>query len=92
MEEWLGQCDGSRDCLWDGINRPNTHHIVRCGVSESLCSWAQEFGYGGRNGAGATMQSMARLTMQRPGVGNMKGQIRHIENKYSVSSQDLGSL
>ena len=73
-------------------NKPNIRHNVRYGVSKSLCSWAHEFGHGGRNGAGATMQSMATLTMQRPGVGNMKGQIRHIENKYSVSSQDLGSL
>ena len=37
-----------------GINKPNICHIVRYGVPESLCSWAQEFGRGGRNGAGAT--------------------------------------
>ena len=37
-----------------GINKPDIHHIVRYGVPESLCTWAQEFGRGGRDGGGAT--------------------------------------
>ncbi len=37
-----------------GINKPDIRHIVRYGVPESLCTWAQEFGRGGRDGGGAT--------------------------------------
>ena len=37
-----------------GINKPDIRHIVRYGVPESLCTWAQEFGHEGRDGGGAT--------------------------------------
>jgi len=37
-----------------GINKPGICHIVRYGVPESLCTWAQEFGRGGRESGGAT--------------------------------------
>jgi len=48
-----------------GINKPDIRHIVRYGVPESLCTWAQEFGRGGRDGSGATatiLYSMATST------------------------------
>lgn len=37
-----------------GIDKPDIRHIVRYGVPESLCSWAQELGRGGRDGKPAT--------------------------------------
>ena len=37
-----------------GINKPDTKHIVRYGVPENICSWAQELGRGGWSGEPAT--------------------------------------
>ena len=37
-----------------GIDKHNIRHIVRYSVPESLCSWAQELGRGGRDGQPAT--------------------------------------
>ena len=37
-----------------GINKPDIHHILRYGVPESLFTWAQEFGCGGKDGGDAT--------------------------------------
>ena len=33
-----------------GINKPNIRHIIRYGVPENICSWAQELGRAGRDG------------------------------------------
>ena len=33
-----------------GINKPDIRHIVRYGVPENVCSWAQELGRAGRDG------------------------------------------
>ena len=33
-----------------GINKPDIRHIIRFGVPENLCSWAQELGRAGRDG------------------------------------------
>lgn len=37
-----------------GIDKPHIRHIVRYSVLESLCSWVQELGRGGRDGKLAT--------------------------------------
>ena len=37
-----------------GINKHDIRHIVRYGVPENLCTWAQELGRGGRDGQPAT--------------------------------------
>jgi len=36
-----------------GIDKPDIHHIIRLGVPENICSWAQELGRAGRNGQSA---------------------------------------
>ena len=36
-----------------GINKPNICHIIRYGVPENICSWAQELGRAGRDGSPA---------------------------------------
>ena len=33
-----------------GINKFDIRHIIRFGVPENLCSWAQELGHAGRDG------------------------------------------
>lgn len=33
-----------------GIDKPDTRHVIRNGVPESLLSWAQELGRAGRDG------------------------------------------
>ena len=33
-----------------GIDKPDIQHIIRIGVPENICSWAQELGRAGRNG------------------------------------------
>jgi len=37
-----------------GINRKDVRHIIRNGIPESISSWAQELGRGGRDGLPAT--------------------------------------
>ena len=32
-----------------GINKPDIRHIIRYGVPENMCSWAQELGRAGRD-------------------------------------------
>ena len=33
-----------------GINKPDIRHVIRFGVPENLCSWAQQLGRAGRDG------------------------------------------
>ena len=33
-----------------GINKPNIRHIIRYGVLENICSWAQKLGRAGMQG------------------------------------------
>ena len=37
-----------------GIDKPDIQHIIRLGVPENICSWAQELGRAGRDGRSAT--------------------------------------
>ena len=54
-----------------GIDNQDIRHIVRYGVPESLCSWAQELGRGGRDGhpATATILYAARQLQTRQNRG-----------------------
>ena len=58
-----------------GIDKPDIQHIIRLGVPENICSWAQELGRAGRNGqfAVATIfYSISQiLMMEEHGSGNM---------------------
>ena len=36
-----------------GIDKPDIQHIIRLGVPENICSWAQELGRAARNGQSA---------------------------------------
>ena len=51
-----------------GINRKDVRHIIRNGVPESICSWAQELGRGGRDGLPAT----ATILYSMEDLGNAK--------------------
>ena len=68
-----------------GINRKDVRHIIRNGVPESICSWAQELGRGGRDGLPAT----ATILYSMEDLGNAKAWIKDHLRNYTVRDQIL---
>ena len=68
-----------------GINRKNVRHIIRNGVPESISSWAQELGRGGRDGLPAT----ATILYSMEDIGNAKAWIKDHLRNYTVREQVL---
>ena len=68
-----------------GINRKDVRHIIRNGVPESISSWAQELGRGGRDGLPAT----ATILYSMEDLGNAKAWIKDHLRNYTVRDQIL---
>lgn len=58
------------------INRSNVRHIIRNGAPESISSWTQELGRGGRDGLPAT----ATILYSMEDIGNAKAWIKDHPN------------
>ena len=65
-----------------GINKPNIRHIIRYGVPENICSWAQELGRAGRDGNPAKATIFYSATNIEHGGAWIKG---HLYNQDHCS-------
>ena len=63
-----------------GINKPNIRHIIRYGVPENICSWAQELGRAGRDGNPAKATIFYSTTNIEHGGAWIKGHLNNQEH------------
>ena len=63
-----------------GINKPNIRHIIRYGVPENMCSWAQELGRAGRDGNPAKETIFYSATNIEHGNAWIKEHLSHQEH------------
>ena len=61
-----------------GINKPDIRHIIRYGVPENMCSWAQELGRAGRDGLPSRATIFYSMSHTEHAGAWIKGNLRNI--------------
>ena len=77
-----------------GINKPDIRHIIRYGVPENICSWAQELGRAGRDGLPARATIFYSSSNTDHAGAWIKGHLLIVSTaiEYLTNSLILGSM
>ena len=83
FDQWRNGCVNvlvATSAFGMGINKSNIRHIIRYGVPENICSWAQELGRAGRDGNPAKATIFYSATNIEHGGAWIKGHLNNQEH------------